>query len=185
MSEDPLDQVFTLEEGFYSQGYDLGTVDGLHAGFVEGKVFGIEKGYEKAVALSMLSGRAKIWKKRCSNPGSEASPASSAIHGMTEPGSQFNGLGLPLAKLPPLPNNSRLIKHINNLITGTDAGTLSRENSDEAVADFDSRMTKALAKAKTIANIIDEPLRAKNIHELAQAKANSTIEEAKDLSARH
>src|SRR5271163_3634496 len=61
MDDDVLDDLLSPEENFYRDGYELGQADGTHAGHVEGKLFGIEKGYEKALEMGRLAGRAAVW----------------------------------------------------------------------------------------------------------------------------
>jgi hypothetical protein len=83
--------------------------------------------------------------------------------------------------LPPLSANARLRKHIENLSAATDSNSLSSTNSDEAVAEFDERLTKAMAKAKVITNIIAEPLQMED----AVNQSHRSIEESGSLSIRH
>lgn len=194
MDEDPLDDLLNLEEGFYRQGYDLGNADGAHAGLVEGKLFGVEKGFEKALEMGRLAGRAQVWQQRL--PASEELPTSQAsVHrGSVSPDHQGIKLRevptLCVTEMPLLSKNARLGRHIDNLNTSTSSVALSNDNSDQAVADFDERFTRAMAKAKVIANIVAEPLRAdelsrdeKSAH--GHVNGNGSIEEASNLSARH
>src|SRR5882762_2032425 len=64
MEDDPFESVLDLEETYYQEGYDLGVADGSRAGQIEGRVFGIEKGFEKFAAMGMLHGRAAVWASR-------------------------------------------------------------------------------------------------------------------------
>ena len=64
MSTDPFDDLLDLENEYYQEGYDAGVADSTYAGMIEGKVFGIEKGYEKALELGKLQGRARVWQRR-------------------------------------------------------------------------------------------------------------------------
>ena len=61
---DPFDDLLSLEDKFYKEGYDLGVSDGERAGRVEGRLFGLEKGFEKYAAMGRLHGRAIIWAGR-------------------------------------------------------------------------------------------------------------------------
>jgi hypothetical protein len=54
---------------------------------------------------------------------------------------------------------------------------VNKGNSDEAVTEFDDRITKANAKAKVISNIVGEPLNPVSV-------TNSGIEDATGLQAR-
>lgn len=51
---------------FYQEGYILGLADGEQAGRTEGRVFGLEKGFEKFLELGRLQGRCSVWKARIS-----------------------------------------------------------------------------------------------------------------------
>ena len=190
MSDDPLDDLLNLEENYYREGYDLGQADGAHAGLVEGKLFGVEKGFEKAMSIGRLSGRADVWLRRV-RPSKTSSVQAAHVSGPSNPGI-FNQQAQPgpstdLAKamsvqdLPPLPANARLGKHIENLLATTDSAYFSSTNSDEAVAEFDERLAKAMAKAKVITNIIAEPLHVED----DVSKGYRSIEESGSLSARH
>ena len=61
---DPFDSLLSLEDKFYKEGYDLGVSDGTHAGLIEGRLFGLERGFEKYVSMGNLYGRAVIWTGR-------------------------------------------------------------------------------------------------------------------------
>ncbi|TKA63174.1 hypothetical protein B0A49_07192, partial [Cryomyces minteri] len=64
MDSDPLDDVLSLEDKYYSEGHALGVSDGSRAGRIEGRIFGLEKGFEKFVAMGALGGRSTIWASR-------------------------------------------------------------------------------------------------------------------------
>jgi len=59
-------------------------------------------------------------------------------------------------QLPPLPNNTRLEKHITALYALAETESLSTENTDEAVNDFDDRLKRAQGKAKVIERMVGE-----------------------------
>jgi hypothetical protein len=61
---DPFDDLLTLEDTLYTAAYDLGVSDGAHAGRIEGRIFGLEKGFEKFAELGQLHGRSVIWGSR-------------------------------------------------------------------------------------------------------------------------
>ncbi len=187
MSADPLDDLLGLEDVFYQEGYDLGNVDGIHAGLVEGKLFGIEQSFEKALELGRLSGRAQVWAQRV--PGSTSEPCGniSKHHGSnpSDPPAVAS-----VSELPPLSKNVRLANHIESLKTTTNSSTLSTSNSDEAVADYDERLHRAKAKAKVIANIATEPLQVDGLASggllgKIDSQGYRSIEDASNLSARH
>jgi hypothetical protein len=190
MNEDSLDGLLNLEDNYYQEGYDLGGADGAHAGLVEGKLFGVEKGFEKAVSMGRLSGRTEVWRRRfqsstvpSSQPAQSPSPSGQNISVQQAPvGSASHTSAVMSAHdLPPLSANARLAKHIENLLTTTDSASLSSKNSDQAVADFDERLTRATAKAKVITNIIAEPLHVED----TVNQGHRSIEESGSLSARH
>lgn len=173
MSEDPFEGLLDLEQEFYQEGYDAGLADGQHAGFVEGKVFGMEKGYEKALELGRLHGRALVWQARSkqavsTEPASSSVPASTSIQLLTH------------LENSTLPKNTRLSKHIEGLLSVTDTKAIAIDNSDEAVTEFDDRISKAQAKAKVIAAIVNEPLKPE-----ISTSMNVGIEDAEGLNARH
>ena len=60
-STDPFDAVLGLEEEFFQKGYKLGLTDGERAGRIEGRAFGLEKGFEKYMAMGRLNGKAQVW----------------------------------------------------------------------------------------------------------------------------
>ena len=187
MSEDLLDDLLGLEDGFYQEGYVLGHADGVHAGLVEGKLFGIEKGSEKAHELGMLSGRAQVWARRVPESISGSVSEINKHHGRSladQPGLAS------VSELPPISKNLRLKKHIESLKTTTDSSTLSTSNSDDSVADFDERLQRAIAKAKVIANIVSEPVYVDEMPARGDAgktnpQGHVSIEDASNLSARH
>jgi len=190
MDENSLDNLLNLEDNYYQEGYGLGKADGAHAGLVEGKLFGIEKGFEKALSLGRLSGRAEVWRRRFqslkSSPSRPAQVLSPSNRGIPVQQAEIaSALGespvICASELPPLSANTRLGKHIENLSSTADSASLSSRNSDEAVAEYDERLVKAMAKAKVITNIIAEPLHVQD----AANKGQRSIEESGDLSARH
>ena len=175
VTSDPFDDLLGLEDDFYKEGYDAGLADGEYAGLVEGKVFGIEKGYEKALELGRLRGRGMIWQMR------SQSASNKSVEARTDSGHGCDATAI-VAQLgdSKLPKNSRLVKHIEALLTSTDNKSLAMDNSDEAVTEFDERISKAQAKAKVIAAIVGEPLKVNT-----STSASIGIEESKGLNARH
>lgn len=145
MSEDPFEDVFNLENGFYTQGYEQGVKDGEQAGRIEGRQFGMSTGYEKFLESGRLAGRATVWANRIPNKSqSEQSQpqGSDTATSATETKEHCT--------LPPLQANPRLEKNIRTLYALVEPDTLSTANSDEAVQDFDDRVKRAQGKAKVI-----------------------------------
>lgn len=180
MADDLFGDLLELEDGFYQEGFEAGVADSAYAGMIEGKVFGIEKGYEKALELAKMHGRAMLWNTRltaATMPTEDVSGASTS-HSDDENALNIHPLGEMQTLLPHLPANARLQKHVENLLALTDGTTVKDDNSDEAVTELDDRLAKARAKAKVIANIVGEPLNS-------TSAANTSIEEAIGLNARH
>ncbi len=61
---DPFDVLLNLEQTFYNEGYAAGVADGERAGLIEGRIFGLEKGFEKYMRMGRLQGKAVIWAGR-------------------------------------------------------------------------------------------------------------------------
>ena len=141
MSSDPFDDVFTLEDRYYQEGYKQGEADGLLAGKVEGRSFGMQKGFEKFLESGRLSSKAIVWANRL--PKSSGSPEQKS-----EPSSSKQ------CALPPLPKNPRLEKNVEMLFALVEPDTLSTANTDEAVQDFDDRLKRAQGKAKVIERMV-------------------------------
>ncbi|KKZ68696.1 hypothetical protein EMCG_05731 [[Emmonsia] crescens] len=173
MDHDLLDSLLDLEEGFYKEGYELGATDGARSGYSEGSVFAVERGFEKFQEIGRLYGKAIIWAKRLPGDHGFLQPVISA-NTTTSSSSKAQDLDQeknkedilnssttntpisPLPALSPLPRNSRLEKHIATLLSLVDPLTLSMQNSEDAVEDFDERLKKAAAKAKLIERILGE-----------------------------
>lgn len=136
MALDPFDDVLNLEDQFYQEGYQQGAADGGQAGKIEGRGLGLEKGYEKFLEAGRLYGRSLVW-------GTRLSQANKSEDGRA-------GAALERQELPPLPANPRLRKNIVTLHALVEPETLSTENTDEAVNDFDDRVKRAQGKARII-----------------------------------
>jgi hypothetical protein len=180
MASDPFDDLLEIENDYYKEGYDAGVADSTYAGLIEGKVFGIEKGYEKALELGKHRGRALVWQQRlgASNSGdqihqlatsSDVPPSSTLSEAAI-----MHQVGL---ALPRLPTNMRLRKHVEALSLAADPATVAKDNSDEAVTGFDDRIAKASAKTKVIANIVGEAFNP-------TSTGNTGIEDSTGLNAR-
>ncbi|KAL1957880.1 hypothetical protein VTO42DRAFT_5445 [Malbranchea cinnamomea] len=207
MDADLLDSLLDLEESFYEEGYRLGTKDGAKAGYNEGTVFAVEKGFEKFQEMGRLYGRGIIWAKRLpgdhdlllpshsktgETDGGDASSqtpddaqtvttGSNSAPGAAAAATPLNGLNL-----PDLPTNARLEKHLAAFLSLVDPTTLSMDNTEEAVEHFDDRLKKARAKARIIEKMIGEPSEPVG-HEGnsgTQALGNNSIEDVGPLPPR-
>lgn len=156
-NQDPFDDVLNLEDQFYSEGYQQGVADGERAGRIEGRSFGIEKGFEKFVEAGRLYGKSIVWANRLTPTTTTLSPSSSAARdegpkrGGEEtlkalPGGGGGGAGA----------SSRLGKNIVTLHALVEPDTLSTDNTDEAVQDFDDRVKRAQGKARVIERQVGE-----------------------------
>lgn len=134
MAQDPFEDVLNLEDQFYQDGFKQGQADGVKSGRIEGRSLGLEKGFGKFVESSRLHGKAIVWANRLPNLQAKAP----VEEGSSQP------------RLPPLPNNQRLEKNITTLFALTEPESLSTDNTDEAVNDFDDRLKRAQGKAKII-----------------------------------
>ncbi|KAJ4357886.1 uncharacterized protein N0V89_002463 [Didymosphaeria variabile] len=144
LNPDPFDFLLTLEDDLYTTAYAQGAADGSHAGRIEGRIFGLEKGFDKFAALGQLHGRAAVWGARLPSATTITTEKNDLVNGENE------------AALPTLSVNERLKKHIQMLHALTDPATFSTLNTEDAVADFDDRSKRGRAKAKIIERIVGE-----------------------------
>ena len=217
IEEDLFDDILGLEDRFYDEGYKLGVADGTQAGHIEGRLFGLEKGFEKYVSMGKLHGRTSVWasrlphsqelekhnvphKKGSLREGVEARPFSpnpnnearfekeSGIGDLVDSGTAGR---LPL---PVLPNNPRLGKHIQTLYALVEPDSLSTQNNEDAVSDFDDRFKRAQGKVKIIEKLVGEDSletanpgsAVKSVAELTSSTDRSgSIEDVSSLHARH
>ena len=142
-NDDPFESLLSLEQQYHAEGYNLGYADGSKAGRIEGRLFGLEKGFEKFAELGRLNGRAAIWQARLPNEGTEVSKVDSS-------GSAQQ------TKLAQLSGSDRLRKHIRRLGELTDLEEMSTENSEDAVQDVDERVKDARAKSTLVSRIVGE-----------------------------
>jgi hypothetical protein len=155
MQSNTFDEILGLEEQFYHDGLQQGLVDGVKAGQIEGRTFGLEKGFEKYIESGRLYGKSLVWANRI--PASQGSLAAkdrqqSASNTTSKPDEEkrINNV------LPSLPQNQRLLKHLKVLHALSESESLSTENTEEAVSDFDYRLKRAEGKAKIIERMVGE-----------------------------
>lgn len=159
-SSDFFDDVLHLEDKFYADGHRQGVADGERAGRAEGRVFGIEKGFDKFVEAGRLYGRALVWANRLPRAqqdrqpvvppaGTPAAAAAAAVPPL-EDGAR-DALPQEPLRLPVLTTGgARLEKNVLALHALVEPETLSTENVDDAVNDFDDRVKRAQGKARVI-----------------------------------
>ncbi|KAK0619242.1 hypothetical protein B0T14DRAFT_203381 [Immersiella caudata] len=160
-NEDPFEDILNLEEQFYQEGYRQGEDDGARAGLVEGRGLGLEKGFQKFFESGKLYGRAIVWANRLPNttkPSQQpAKPVEAADKSGTSSAQKISNETSPHPEhLPALPQNARLAKHITTLYALVESESLSTENVDEAVNDFDDRLKRAQGKTKIIEGLVGE-----------------------------
>lgn len=176
VQDDPFDTILSLEDDFYKEGYDLGVSDGDHAGLVEGRLFGLEKGFEKFAAMGALHGRATIWAGRLPDKSSyqgvakEQSREVRTRAGLEQPSEQEQSADSSQARsnghVPRLQETARLETHVRTLYALAEPGSLSTENNEESVSEFDDRLKRAEGKIKIV-----EKLTGERIHEEASDKS--------------
>jgi len=196
---DPFNSVLTLEDDLYTTAYNLGATDGAKTGKIEGRIFGLEKGFEKFASLGVLHGRSVVWGARlpsqkldldagvAESKGVENVRNEAKREGGIEVGTDQNsGIGGETIEeanaqeaeklqcvLPPLPSLPRLPPHITLLHSLTDLTTFSTENSEEAVADLDDRFKRGQSRAKLVELLIKEPSSADKLSLFENAKGSS------------
>ncbi|KAM5469865.1 hypothetical protein MauCBS54593_004419 [Microsporum audouinii] len=182
-----LNDILGLEDEFYAEGHTLGTLDGTRAGFNEGSVFAIENGFEKFRTIGRLYGKGIIWAKRLPNQQEMLRSTPQLAHKSNDevqhakPNTTLSVAPdikpIPVQDLPSLPCNPRLEKHIAVYLSLVNPLTLSMENKEEAVADFDDRLKKAVAKARVIEKMAGEP----SEHTSQSSPGASNIEDIRSL----
>jgi hypothetical protein len=237
---DILSPALSLEESYYASGFALGKADGARAGLIDGRRFGLEKGFEKFANMGRIHGRAIVWGSRLlgekqQQQQQDRDGASSEIDRLqdeeneneknrnvfmpvifdrkyTQPqhghvhaqrkkeqenqiemqqkeeeekeeriANQFQDPTLlsllppspatattsksSAKNLPPLPisgnhhhhhHHQRLTKHIQTLYALSEPESLSLENNEEAVSEFDDRYRRAVAKGRIVVRIVKE-----------------------------
>ncbi|KAK4541288.1 hypothetical protein LTR36_008204 [Oleoguttula mirabilis] len=161
--------LLSLEDQYYTEGHTLGVADGSRTGRIEGRLFGLEKGYAKAVAMGRLNGRGGVWSARLSllpvkpslTPTASPSPTNllAAEGDGNGNGNGNGGKGLAVqhvVKVSALSGSQRLRTHISRLHELTDPESLETRNTEDAVNEFDERLAGARAKATLVAKIVGE-----------------------------
>ncbi|KAK0347265.1 hypothetical protein LTR02_002433 [Friedmanniomyces endolithicus] len=152
--DDPFATLLNLEDTYYTEGYDLGVTDGSRAGRIEGRLFGLEKGFAKFAEMGRLNGRARVWEARL--------PSAHTPNGMglregdigastSSPSSQST-----TGTISPLSGSDRLRKHIDRLSELTDSESLETKNTEDAVDECEERLAGARSKFTLIAKIVGE-----------------------------
>lgn len=149
-TNDPFDDLLNLEDEFYSEGYEQGMADGDRAGRIEGRAFGIEKGFEKFIEAGRLHGKSVVWANRLPQARQQPPAAGAAPSATSSPSEGQQAL-------PALSSGgARLEKNIVTLHALVEPDTLSTDNTDDAVNDFDDRVKRAQGKARVIERHVGE-----------------------------
>ena len=177
--EDPFEKLLGLEDDFYKEGFDLGVKDGKRVGLIDGRLFGLENGFEKYVAMGRLHGRATVWAGRL--PGA---------HGRTRHAAEKmdDSAGAKTHEAIALLDNPRLKTRVRALYALTEPDSLSTENTEASVADFDDRLKRAEGKFKVVAKLTGEigpNDQADSTSDGSKAKGDGGIEDTSVLSVRH
>ncbi len=198
MEPDALDSLFELENTFYQEGHDLGVQDGSRAGRIEGRLFGLEKAFEKYVVMGRLHGRSVVWAGRLSSPSQTSSElgVEDTIRIKKDESSQQPSH--PPESMAPgakatIPHSTRLEKHIRTLYALTEPASLSTDNTEDAVSDFDDRLRRAEGKAKIIEKAVGDASIGGNSSMASSSgnagqsslKGDGGIEDMSVLQARH
>jgi hypothetical protein len=181
MGSNTFDEILSLEERFYEDGFQQGLTDGIKAGRIEGRMFGLEKGFEKYIESGRLHGKSIIWANR--TYGRHLNVLKQEVDRIGEASS-----GVPSSTrltLPALPNNARLSKHVNVLYALAESESLSTENTEEAVSDFDDRFKRAHAKAKIIEKMAGEAKEDSEDRNKKSGGRDGSIEDVNSINARH
>ncbi|KAE8379452.1 hypothetical protein BDV26DRAFT_168292 [Aspergillus bertholletiae] len=164
MENNLLEGLLDLEEEFYKEGYDLGATDGAQAGYTEGSVFAVEKGFEKFLEIGRLYGKALVWSQKQAKLDSSNTRVPSQISQLPSETDE-NFLEPSVCKeMASVPRSSRLAKNVDTLLELVDPASLPMQNTEEAVIDVDERQKGALIKAKLIQRALGEREDPGDIH---------------------
>lgn len=194
MNNNLLESLLDLEEDFYKEGFSLGAADGAEAGYTEGSVFAVEKGFEKFVELGKLYGKALVWAQRLAdikqNTHKTSSPNSELIVGIEEVGEESSLKPIACKSMAKFSHSSRLAKNLDTLLELLDPASLPMQNTEEAVTDVDERLKGAVIKAKLIQRAFGEREDTPDIQSDAKGSQISgdgtgSIEDISSLNIRH
>lgn len=190
MESNLLDSLLDLEEQFYKEGHDLGAADGAEAGYTEGSVFAVEKGFEKFVEMGRLYGKALVWTQRLADFKSPEASGQPLDHPVTSADALSFDSSI-CKEMPTLPPHSmRLARNLQTLLELVDPASLDMSNTEEAVNDVDERLKGAAVKAKLIQRAMgegEESLGARSNTKDGQKPGDGTgsIEDISSLNVRH
>ncbi|KAL4759581.1 Yae1 family protein [Aspergillus foveolatus] len=191
MDNNLLESLLDLEEDFYKEGFDLGAADGAEAGYTEGSVFAVEKGFEKFIELGKLYGKALVWAQRLHDMKQNAHETLPNPESITMLSEEGNTLRPSVCKgMAEFPHSSRLAKNLDTLLELVDPASLPMQNTEEAVTDVDGRLKGAIIKAKLIQRAFGEREDPSDLHPDAKSgqvsgDGTGSIEDISSLNIRH
>lgn len=186
MDNSLLESLLDLEEDFYKEGFNLGGTDGAEAGYTEGSVFAVEKGFEKFVELGKLYGKALVWAQRLADMKQSKHEAPQNMESVESvAATKESPLTPPVCKtMAHFPHSSRLAKNLDTLLELVDPASLLMQNTEEAVTDVDERLKGAIVKAKLIQRAFGEREDTSS-HPEASGDGTGSIEDISSLNIRH
>jgi hypothetical protein len=185
MDQASFDEVLGVEDTFYNDGYQQGLTDGVKAGQIEGRTFGLEKGLEKHLQSGRLDGKSLVWANRIPQFQRSSISISEQTLRVKSATESKDDMSTDFSKLPNLPDNSRLAKHVIVLHAFAESESLATDNTEEAVSDFDDRLKRSLAKARIIERMAGELRMDENRYLKGSSSNDSSIENASVLKARY
>ena len=172
MEDDPFNSLLDLEDEYYNEGFALGTADGQRTGHIEGRLFGLEKGFEKYLEMGRLHGRSIVWGSRLFADQLKVSSGQIPMEAVQDPAMASAGAAELIRptyletqalssqngslSLPRLERNSRIEKHVRTFHGLVETESLSTQNNEDDVSEFDDRLKRAYGKAKIIERFMSE-----------------------------
>ena len=95
---------------FYAEGHALGVADSEVAGRTEGRIFGLEKGFQKFLELGRLQGRCAVWGARHTMP-----PEKPAVIANARAEKNIRALSLLLTN-PPFKNDEESVEEVEETL---------------------------------------------------------------------
>jgi len=194
MDSDIFDGLLKLEDEFYNEGYKLGVTDGSQAGYTEGNVFAIEKGFEKLLEFGRLYGKGLVWAQRLAvSEQDQTAEATQYDANIVSGGAEELSVEPAVCReMPCVPKGTRLRKNVRVLLEQVDPATLSLDNTPDAISEVEERLKGAVLKAKLIQRAFGERETASDSIHLQSAKDTQTsgdgsgsIEDSSSLRVRH
>ena len=154
MDSDSLDELLDIESRFHASGFNTGVKDGRRAGLIEGRFFGLERGFSKHVSVGALHGQAVIWAARLPRKYDTSMRDTTGIVRREllncANANQGELHSQSTETLPTLRNADRLERHVRVLHALVEPNSFSTRNEEVAVSDLDDRLRRAEGKAKIL-----------------------------------